>query len=169
MAIRQEDAPKGEEKVVQDFDVNGGELSLNNLDTKASNVEIPGTIAAADGKKYTVKKVGKSAMSGNTTLETIKLPMSVDRIMKEAMWGCMNLTSLIFGERGFRSVKETKDGTVLVASNGSKITLEKNCLKGTSKKLTIEVETKADKKAVKKQLKKAGNKHARVKVGYRMR
>jgi hypothetical protein len=46
----------------------------------------------------------------------------------------------------------------------SKIVLEKNCLKGTSKKLKIYVQNKKDKKAVSKQLKKAGNKKAKVKV-----
>lgn len=45
----------------------------------------------------------------------------------------------------------------------------KKSLKGTSKKLKIYVATKADQKAVKKQLKKAGNKKAKVKVGYRLK
>ena len=46
----------------------------------------------------------------------------------------------------------------------SSIVLGKNCLKGTSRKLVITVANKADKKAVKKQLKKAGNKKAKVVV-----
>ncbi len=56
----------------------------------------------------------------------------------------------------------------IVPTNGkskkSKISFGKNSLKKTSKKLTILVKSKTDQKAVKKQLKKAGAKKAKVKV-----
>ena len=47
---------------------------------------------------------------------------------------------------------------------GKNIKLKKNCLRNTSKKLVINVSTKAEKKNIEKQLKKAGNTNAKVKV-----
>ena len=47
---------------------------------------------------------------------------------------------------------------------GKNVKLKKNCLNKTSKKLVINVNSKAEKKNIEKQLKKAGNPKAKVKV-----
>ncbi len=57
-----------------------------------------------------------------------------------------------------------KSGVLKAVGEKSTIKLGKNSLKGTSKDLVIRVSSKADKKAVKKQLKKAGNPKAKVKI-----
>ena len=165
-SIRQEDAPKGEEPLVQEYGVDGTDLTLTSLDTKAENVTIPETIKAANGKNYTVKKLGKCSLDGSKlNVKSISVPETVKKFDKGAMKGCKYLKELMLGLKGRHTVRAGENGEMnLVSSDGSEIELGKNCLKGTSKKLVITVSSKADKKAVKKQLKKAGNPKAKVKV-----
>ncbi len=77
----------------------------------------------------------------------------------DAFRGCVKIKGVLMGPRIYSGP---------VRTNGKKkaysITLGKNCLKGTSKKLVIEVPDKKTKKDIKKQLKKAGNKKAKVVV-----
>ena len=153
-------------RIYRDYAVSGDNVTLSNVDTNASEIAIGDTIPAADGKTYKVDTVGDGAMKGLQNLTTAAFGSGIREIGKQAMQGCKKLIALIFGVTGLRQNTTSVKG---LTGDAGKIVLGKNCLKGTSKKLIIGVETKADKKAVKKQLKKAGNKKAKVKVGYRMR
>ncbi len=113
----------------------------------------------ADGKTYPVTAIGDKAFERNTELISVAFGEGIKTIGKNAFAGCANLKEIRIG-----TSVETKAAASQKNKNKSKIELRKNCLKGTSKKLKIYVRTKADKKAVKKQLKKAGNRYAKVKI-----
>ncbi len=115
--------------------------------------------AADDGKSYPVVALGAGVFENNKELTSLTVGEGIVTFEKGALAGCANLTEL--------NLTGVAPNEAVVASNGkskSNIKLMKNSLKGTNKKLKIFVKTKADQKAVKKQLKKAGNKKAKVKV-----
>lgn len=114
---------------------------------------------SVDGKTYPVTAIGDRAFEGNTELTSVTFGARIQTIGKIAFAGCSNLKEVKIG-----TPMETKAAASQNGKIKSKIKLRKNCLKGTSKKLKIYVRTKADKKAVKKQLKKAGNRFAKVKI-----
>ena len=94
---------------------------------------------------------------GNTNIRSAIIYGLEYEIGEDAFSGCRLMDRILM---------HFQDGSV--RTNGKKkaysITLGKNCLKGTSKKLVIEVPDKKTKKDIKKQLKKAGNKKAKVVV-----
>ena len=96
----------------------------------------------ANGKTYKVTKIDKNVFDGQKIKE-LNLSDSVKVIAPKALAGTdlkkLNLT-------------------------GENTKLKKNCLKVTNKNLVITVSTKSEKKKIEKQLKKAGNPNAKVKV-----
>ncbi len=79
-----------------------------------------------------------------------------------AFKGAANLKTIVIDGSGIKATGAMDYRNL--AKSKSFIKLGKNSLKGTSKKLVISVSSKAEKKALKKQLKKAGNKKAKVLV-----
>ena len=140
-------------------DANG--LTLNKVEGATGAVNVGGSVKGVDGGEYTVKAIGENTFEGNTDITSALISGALELISSGAFKDCSNLEEITFG------VTNSPEPTQMIASGKKKafsITLGKNCLKGTSKKLVIKVPDKKMKKDVKKQLKKAGNKKAKVKV-----
>ncbi len=124
------------------FDVKGNKATVSSIDTSTGKVTIPETIDAPDGKTYTVTKLDKDAFYGQK-LKELSLPETIKVINPKAL-----------ENTGLKTLNLT----------GKNTKLKKNCLKNTNKNLMIKVTTKAEKRNIEKQLKKAGNPKAKVKV-----
>ena len=96
----------------------------------------------ANGKTYKVTKIDKNVFDGQKIKE-LNLSDSVKVIAPKAFAGT---------------------GLKKLNLKGENTKLKKNCLKDTNKNLVITVKTKLEKKKIEKQLKKAGNPNAKVKV-----
>jgi hypothetical protein len=136
-------------------------ISLGRIETTGDEIEIPDAIPAADGSTYSVTEIGKGAMQGATGVTLVSLGANIQKICANAFRGAKKLAELVFGAL---SPSKAQTGAIEATGKKSTIVFGKNALKWTSKNLVIRVSTKADKKAVKKQLKKAGNTKAKVKV-----
>ena len=124
------------------FEVKGNKVSVSAVESTTGIATIPSEITAPNGKTYKVTKIDKNVFDGQKIKE-LNLSDSVKVIAPKALAGTdlkkLNLT-------------------------GENTKLKKNCLKDTNKNLVITVTTKAEKKKLEKQLKKAGNPTAKVKV-----
>ena len=125
-------------------------LKLDSLTTADKDVVIDTVSGIAAGETYPVTEIGEEAFAGNE-LDSVTLGESVTSVNKKAFADC-GMTELNI------------NGTV------TKKMFAKNSLKGngTKKKgkgLTINVASKKDKKAMKKQAKKAGVPKAKIVVG----
>ncbi len=115
-------------------------------DKKVKTVDIPEVISDANGTKYTVTEIGKSALKGRKKLRKLTVPKTVTTIKKNAFKGCKELSQItIYGD-----------------------TLEKiesGAFSGISKKATFTIRTsdKAKYKKIVKKIKKAGAKNAKFK------
>ena len=132
------------------IDQESGNCIISSFTTGAETVTIPEVIVDADGVEHPIISIPAGLFSENVT--SIVLSSNIETITKKAFSGLENLTSI-------------------VCYPGTKF--EKNSLKGTSEELTIVLtfpkdstkkERAAAKKALKKQLKKAGNKNAKIVV-----
>ena len=102
-----------------------------------------------DGETYPVTKIGKDVLKGQN-IESVTIPESVNKLNPGAFKDC-----------GITEIH--------ISGNVEKGMLGKNALKGNGtgencKGLTIIVDSKKDAKTLKKQLKKAGAKGAKVMV-----
>ena len=134
---------QGEEKSTVEYQVGEkGSLTLRKVETTGTEVVIPSEIKAADGKVYVVVAIGKNVLKECAGVTQLVLPETVKKILPKAL-------------------KKAKDLRGLTVFGGTKF--GSNSLKGTSKNLTIWViGSKKDVKAIRKQMKKAGNRKARV-------
>ncbi len=124
------------------FEVKGNKVSVSAVESTTGIAAIPSEITAPDGKTYKVTKIEKNAFDGKKIKE-LNLSDSVKVIAPKALVGT-DLKKLNL--------------------KGENTKLKKNCLKDTNKNLVITVKTKLEKKKIERQLKKAGNPTAKVKV-----
>ncbi len=108
---------------------------------KSGNLEIEKVYYK--GQYYTVTAIGKNAAANNKNIKMVTLGKGVTKVDKKSFFKAKNLKKI------------TLKGNTKFA---------KNSLQKTNKKLKIVVPSKEVKKSVSKQLKKAGNVNAKVKV-----
>jgi hypothetical protein len=94
--------------------------------------------------------------------ESVTIGKNIKKVCANAFKGAANLKTIFIDDLTVKA-NSANEYRVLAKSKGF-IKLGKNSLKGTSKELVISVSSKAEKKALRKQLKKAGNKKAKVLV-----
>ncbi len=132
------------------IDQESGNCIISSFTTSSETVTIPDVMVDADGVEHPIISIPAGLFSKNVT--SIVLSENIEIIAKKAFGGLKNLTSI-------------------VCYPGTKF--EKNSLNGTSEELTIMLtfpkdstkkERRAAKKALMKQLKKAGNKNAKIVV-----
>ena len=90
--------------------------------------------------------------------------MGLRMCIKGFMRGICSLATLPSTVKVLNKKALADTGLKILYISGKNIKLKKNCLKNTNKKLVINVTSKAEKKNIKKQLKKAGNPNAKVKI-----
>ena len=118
-----------------------GDVVVRNIDSTKSTVTIPDSVEDADGNAHEVKAITGKALSGESAVKTLVVGKNIEIFEKNALRGS-----------GVKTLKLDKVPK-----------FEKNSLY-TGDKLTIVVHSKAQKKAVEKQLKRAGAPNAKVKV-----
>ena len=118
-----------------------GDVVVKNIDSTKSTVTIPDAVVDADGNAHDVKAITAKALSGESKVKTLVVSKNVEVFEKNAL----------------------KDSGVKTLELNKVPKFEKNSL-NTGSKLTIVVHTKAQAKAVQKQLKRAGAPNAKVKV-----
>ena len=118
-----------------------GDVVVKNIDSTKATVTIPATVTDADGNAHDVKAITAKALSGESQVKTLVVSKNVEVFEKNAL----------------------KDSGVKTLELDSVPKFEKNSL-DTGSKLTIIVHTKAEARAVQKQLKRAGAPDAKVKV-----
>ena len=149
----------GGESSLQTYKSGDNGFVLEKSEGDKGDISVGGKVQDVSGDSHTITVIGDGAFAGNTDITSATIDGSVNRIGNDAFRGCERARSVRVKARlDYRPVR----------TNGKKkaysITLGKNCLKGTSKKLVIEVPDKKTKKDIKKQLKKAGNPKAKVKI-----
>ncbi len=118
-----------------------GNVVVKNIDSTKPTVTIPEKVVDADGNTHEVNAITAKALSGESKVKTLVVKKNVEVFEKDAL-----------KNSGVKTLKLDKVPK-----------FEKNSLK-TGTKLTITVHTKAQAKAVEKQLKKAGAPNAKVKI-----
>ncbi len=167
LAIHIEEQLVGGGKVSSDYtpDKAGKGFMLRKMETENPEVEIPGMIKTVDGNIIPVPGIAEKAFLENTIKSLIiRLSIPGYTIGARALKDCEELKSIQFKGASQDMTISSNQKSLGAGAKPYNIILGKNSLQGTNKKLVITVDSKKDKKAVKKQLKKAGAKKAKVKV-----
>ena len=103
--------------VVKTFTAEKDGIKLTEYQTEGKKAVIPATIAVGD-EVYEVKTIGKNAFAGNTDIEKVTIPETVETIGQGAFAGATGLKSV-----NLANVTSISKGAFAGASNLKKITL----------------------------------------------
>ncbi len=160
--------------------------------SKEKNVTIDGTVKIG-GTDCAVTSIGKKSFAGNTSMQQLTIPATVEEIKEGACTGCKNLKKLTIKGKGLKKIGKNafskcakltsaslpdsvteigkgafdgdkKLGKVTVNGNNLK-KVGKNALRGIKKNatITIKAKNKGQYNKVVKMIKKAGNKKLKFK------